>query len=175
MIGQKQRTTFLAVGAVSFLLGLLLLVLWKVFDEFALLVMGPCFMLTGVTWTIVILLAFKFAKIPQMEPAPAPEPREPTGGRIRLSESGFVDPSHCFCQIPEQEMRPWVKKRHVDHVPTMELLQSTDDPHEKEVISIISMLDVDDDSLLSMMGDVDMPDHHIIHCRENVRRILGLE
>jgi hypothetical protein len=26
-----------------------------------------------------------------------------------------------------------------------------------------------------VMGDVDMPDHHIIHCRENVRRMLGVE
>ncbi len=179
MIDQKQRATFLAVGAVSFLLGVLVLILGKQFDEFALVVMGPCFMLTGVTWTIVILLAFKFAKIPQMEAVSAPEPEsEPqahTRGRIRLSESGFVDPTHCFCQIPEADMRPWVEKRYVEHVPTMALLESTDDPHEKEVISIVAMLDVDDDTLLCVMGDVDKPDHHIIHCRENIRRMLGVE
>jgi len=177
MIGRKQRVTFLAVGAASFLLGIVFLIIGKVTDEFALLVVGPCFMLTGVTWTIVILLAFKFARIPgvETEPLPEPEPKERTGGRIRLSESGFVDPTHCFCQVPDEEMRPWVKKRYVDHVPTMELLQSTHDPHEKEVISIVSMLDVDDDSLVKMMGDVDMPTHHIIECRKNVRRMLGLE
>ncbi|MDP6491074.1 MAG: hypothetical protein QGH42_10280 [Kiritimatiellia bacterium] len=178
MIGQKQRVTFLAVGAASFLLGLVFLVLGKATDEFALVVVGPCFMLTGVTWTIVILLAFKYAKIPQVDSAaspPEPEPTERTGGRIRLSESGFVDPTHCFCQVADEEMRPWVEKRYVEHVPTMALLQSTDDPHQKEVISIVSMLDVDNDTLLSMMGDVDKPDHHIIHCRENVRRMLGLE
>jgi len=177
MIGQKQRVTFLAAGAASFLLGIVFLLLGRVTDEFALLVVGPCFMLTGVTWTIVILLAFKLARIPDVAPVPAPEtePRERTGGRIRLSESGFVDPMHCFCQVPDEEMRPWVEKRYVDHVSTMKLLQSTDDPHEKEVISIVSMLDVDEDTLLNTMGDVDMPDHHVIQCRENVRRMLGLE
>lgn len=177
MIGQKQRVTFLAVGATSFLLGIVFLIIGKATNEFALLVVGPCFMLTGVTWTIVILLAFKYAKIPQGEAvsAPEPQPAERKGGRVRLSESGFVDPSRCFCQIPDEEMQPWVKKRYVDHVPTMELLQSTDDPHEKEVISIVSMLDVDDESLLSMMGGVDMPAHHIIDCRDKVRHMLGLE
>jgi hypothetical protein len=178
MIGQKQRATFLTVGAASFLLGIVFLVLGKATDKFALLVVGPCFMLTGVTWTIVILLAFKYAKIPQADPAAPPPESEPTerkSGRIRLSESGFVDPTHCFCQVSDEEMRPWVERRYVDHVPTMELLQSTDDPHQKEVISIVSMLDVDNDTLLNMMGDVDKPDHHIIHCRENVRRMLGLE
>jgi hypothetical protein len=180
MIGRKQRVTFLAVGAASFLLGIVFLLIGKVTKEFALLVVGPCFMLTGVTWTVVILLAFKFAKIPQDEPlperGPAPGERtgERTGGRIRLSESGFVDPTHCFCEVPDEEMRPWVQKRYVDHVPTMDLLQSTDDPHEKEVISIVSMLDVDDDTLLGVMCEVDKPDPHILACRENVRRMLGL-
>jgi hypothetical protein len=177
VIGQKQRVTFLAVGVASVLLGIVFAILGRITDEFALLVVGPCFMLTGVTWTVVILLAFKLAKIPQVEavPEPEPAPRERPGGRVRLSESGFVDPTHCFCQVPEEEMRSWVEKRYIDHVPTMELLQSTDDLHEKEVISIVSMLDVDEDTLLNTMSDVDMPDDHIIDCRENVRRLLGLE
>ena len=176
MIGRKQRVTFLAVGAVSFLLGIAFLLIGKVTNEFALLVVGPCFMLTGVTWTVVILLALKFAKIPEMMPEPEhePAPYDRPGGRIRLSESGFVDPTHCFCQVPDEEMRPWVEKRYVDHIPTMELLQSTEDAHDKEVISIVSMLDVDDDTLVSTMAEVDMPDSHIIACREKVRHMLGL-
>ncbi len=177
MVGRKQRVTFLAVGGVSFLVGIVFLLIGNATDEFALLVVGPCFMLTGVTWTIVILLAFKFARIPQVAPLPEreSEPGERSGGRIRLSESGFVDPTHCFCQVPDEEMRPWVEKRYVDHVPTMELLKSTDNAHDKEVISMVSMLDVDDDTLLGVMSDVDMPGDHILDCRETTRRKLGLE
>ena len=86
----------------------------------------------------------------------------------------LIHPTHCFCQIPEEELKPWVEKRYVEHQSTIELLHSTDNPHEKEIISIVAMLDVDEADLLTMMGDVDMPDHHILHCRENVKQMLGL-
>ena len=67
MITAKQRMTFLAVGAGSFLVGVVCLLLGFLFNEFALRVMGPCFMLTGVTWTVVVSLAFKQARIPHAE------------------------------------------------------------------------------------------------------------
>jgi hypothetical protein len=83
-------------------------------------------------------------------------------------------PTHCFCQIPDADLRPWVTKRYVEHHSTVELLKSTDDPHEKEVISIVALLDVDDDTMLEMMGDVEMPKHHILHCRQNVKHMLDI-
>lgn len=86
----------------------------------------------------------------------------------------LIHPTHCFCQIPEEELKPWVEKRYVEHRQTIELLRSTDNPHEKEIISIVAMLDVDEEAMLNMMGSVDRPDHHIIHCRENVKQMLGL-
>jgi len=87
---------------------------------------------------------------------------------------GVVHPEHCFCQIPEAELMYWVRKRYMERVPTLELLDSTDDPHEREVISIVSMLDVDEDTMLELMGNVDMPAHHIVHCREFAKKLLGL-
>ena len=88
---------------------------------------------------------------------------------------GTIHPQHCFCQIPESELLHWVKRRYLERVPTIDLLDSTDDPHEKEVISIVSMLDVDEGTMLELMGDVDMPAHHIVHCREHVKKLLGLD
>ncbi len=38
-----------------------------------------------------------------------------------------------------------------------------------------ALLDVDEQSMLQLMGDVGKPEHHIIHCRENVKRMLGLD
>ncbi len=174
MIGRQQKNSFLVVGAVSFALGLLFLLLGRVTDDFALLVVGPCFMLTGLTWTLVVLLAFKYAHIPRGEELPPLEPRERTGGRVRLTESGFTDPCRCFCQVSEAEMRPWVVKRYVDHVPTMDLLRSTDDAQQKEIISMVAMLDVDDDTLLGVMSSVDKPGAHILGCREKARQMLGV-
>ena len=90
------------------------------------------------------------------------------------THSSLIHPTHCFCQIPDEELRPWVEKRYQQHQSTMELLHSTNDPHQKEIISIVGMLDVDEDTLLEMMGKVDLPDHHIIHCRQHVKAILGI-
>jgi len=49
-------------------------------------------------------------------------------------------------------------------------MQITDE--EREIISIVALLDVDDKTLCKMMGDVNLPEHHIIHCRENVKKIV---
>jgi hypothetical protein len=86
----------------------------------------------------------------------------------------LLHPTHCFCQIPESELRPWAIKRYKERHSTLELICSTDDPHEKEIISIVAMLDVDDETLLELMGDVDLPEHHILHCRESVKRMLEI-
>ena len=87
---------------------------------------------------------------------------------------GIIHPRHCFCQIPVEELRYWMEQRYLRRIPTLELLEATDDPHEKEVISIVSLLDVDEATMLQLMGDVEMPEHHIVHCREDVRKLLDL-
>jgi hypothetical protein len=86
----------------------------------------------------------------------------------------LVHPTHCFCQIPEAELRPWVIKKYVEGRSTIELINSTNGPREKEIISIVATLDLDEDTMLELMGGVDRPTHHIIHCREDIKRMLGL-
>lgn len=88
--------------------------------------------------------------------------------------SHILHPTHCFCQVPDDDLRPWVVKRYIEGISTLALLDSTDDPYEKELISIVALLDVDDETLLEMMGNVHLPQHHILHCRENVKTILGI-
>ena len=56
----------------------------------------------------------------------------------------------------------------------MELLHSTNDPHQKELIGIVGLIDVDEATMLSLMGNVDKPDHHLIHCRQKVKGSLDL-
>ncbi|WDE97891.1 hypothetical protein PQO03_18865 [Lentisphaera profundi] len=84
-------------------------------------------------------------------------------------------PKHCFCQVPESELSYWAIKRFQEDHRTVDLMNSTDDPHQKELISIVGLIDVDEASMLSMMGNVDMPDHHLIHCRQKVKALLGLD
>lgn len=40
------------------------------------------------------------------------------------------------------------------------------------MISAVALLDVDKETMLKMMGDVDMLEHHIIHCLGNLRGIV---
>jgi hypothetical protein len=87
---------------------------------------------------------------------------------------GFVHPRHCFCQIPVDKLRPWAVRKYVEGESTVELIASTDDPHEKEIISIVATLDLDEETMLELMGDVDKPTHHIIHCREDLKQLLEL-
>ena len=86
-----------------------------------------------------------------------------------------VHPSHCFCQVDESELKYWAIKRFKEDHTTVELLHSTTDAHQKELIGIVGLIDVDEASMLSMMGNVDLPDHHLIHCRKKVKSILGLD
>jgi len=43
---------------------------------------------------------------------------------------------------------------------------------DKEAISAVALLDADDSLLLQMMGDVDLPHHHILHCREQAKKLI---
>ncbi len=89
-----------------------------------------------------------------------------------MPHNDIVHPTHCFCQVSMDDLTKWAVKRYYENVSTTDLLKSTDDPYEKEVISIVSLLDIDDKTMFALMGDVNKPEHHIIHCRENVLDIL---
>jgi hypothetical protein len=91
-----------------------------------------------------------------------------------MHEEHLKHPKNCFCQIPPEELLFWAHKRYVENIPTIELLNSAHDAHQKEIISIVALFDADDKSLLEMMGDVNLPDHHILHCREELRKFIEL-
>jgi len=82
------------------------------------------------------------------------------------------NPSKCFCQIPAEKIRRWLVERYVNNRETLELLNVAEETIDKEAILAVALIDVDDHSLLQMMGDVDLPDHHILHCREETKKIL---
>ena len=91
------------------------------------------------------------------------------------SYNHLIHPQHCFCHVSRDELKKWAIKHYCEHYSTVDLLASTNDPHEKEVISIVALLDVDEEVMIEMMGNVNKPNHHIIHCRENIRAIVKAE
>jgi len=81
-------------------------------------------------------------------------------------------PTKCFCQIPSAMIRKWIIERYIKNRSTIDLLGSVSEPLEKEAISVVALVDADDRILLQMMGDVDFPDHHILHCREQAKKLI---
>jgi len=94
-------------------------------------------------------------------------------GETRMKNNNKTQqPQHCFCQISAEELWPWIEKRYHQQISTIELLNSTDDPHQQELISIVALLDVDDESLLTAMQNVPLSEQHILECRESVKRLM---
>ena len=84
-------------------------------------------------------------------------------------------PKNCFCNIPMDLLRKWFVKRYQEDIPTLELMEMAETESDKEAICAIATFDIDEDSMLEMMGDTNLPEHHIIHCRAKVQRELELE
>jgi len=84
-------------------------------------------------------------------------------------------PKHCFCNIPMGLLIKWFIKRHIEAIPTVELLEIADSDADKEAICAVAMFDIDEDSMLELMGDVHLPEHHIVHCRAKVQEELKQE
>ena len=81
-------------------------------------------------------------------------------------------PTKCFCQIPSETIRKWIIERYIKNRSTIDLLGSVSKPLDKEAISAVALVDADDSTLLQMMGNVDLPDHHILHCREQAKKLI---
>ena len=84
----------------------------------------------------------------------------------------LIKPTHCFCMIPDDDLKPWIIKKYRDHIPTLDLMLSTEDSREKEIISIVALIDVDDSLMLKMMENVPRTQEHILECRQNAKRLV---
>lgn len=89
-----------------------------------------------------------------------------------MSLKHLPHPTKCYCQIPVETLRKWIVERYIKNRTTIDLLGSVDDTLAKEAITAVALVDTDDETLLEMMGDVNLPDHHILHCREQVKKLI---
>lgn len=89
----------------------------------------------------------------------------------------LVRPSRCFCTIPADAVRPWIVRRFIEKRSTIELLRSTSDAAEKKIITMVAMLDLDDETVRDLMRNVRQTGDHILACRKRVkilwRRLAG--
>lgn len=82
-------------------------------------------------------------------------------------------PPKCFCKYDAHELQGIGYKKLVQGVPTVELIKSAKSPREKELISVVSMLDLD-----SVVADIMIREKmsgescNVLACRENLRERL---
>ncbi len=86
----------------------------------------------------------------------------------------LMRPTRCFCQLAENELIYWARLHFTDGVPTQDLLHRTDDADQQEAIIVVALLGLEDHVLLEQMRRVALPFTHILQCRTNTRRLLGL-
>jgi len=81
-------------------------------------------------------------------------------------------PNRCFCTIPPSELIPWMQEKYVKGLSTMELMQKAVTPRDRELVTIIAMLDVDEKELDRMLHHQTKPGCNLKHCRDAVKKLL---
>jgi predicted urease superfamily metal-dependent hydrolase len=66
----------------------------------------------------------------------------------------------------------WIKRRYVENIPTVELINTAESEMEVEAISLVGLIDVKEDVLLKAMSEVEKSKNHILECRESALNLL---
>ena len=89
------------------------------------------------------------------------------------SSSPCQRPTRCFCKYEVEELEELGRKKFIERFPTVKLMQSASTQRDKDLICVISMLDIDD-SIAEIMIREHMADAtcDVLACRENLKRRL---
>jgi len=87
-----------------------------------------------------------------------------------LPERGEV--AQCFCELPVDELRVWAERKYCQGMTTQTLMAQAQTEHERELVAIVALFDVPEDQLSELMGNVNMPEYHIMHCREYFKDLV---
>lgn len=79
---------------------------------------------------------------------------------------------HCFCHHSPLNISKWIKRRYIDKIPTVELINNAESKNDIEVISLVGLIDVPENDLLTAMSDVDKETSHILGCRASAVKML---
>ena len=78
----------------------------------------------------------------------------------------------CFCKIPITELMPWAYEKYIKGHTTVELLGRARTNRERELISIIAILDVEKKTLDEKLGHQTKPTCNLERCRKMVKQWL---
>ncbi len=85
-----------------------------------------------------------------------------------------MKPEGCFCDYDMDELVAVARKRFVEKVPTVDLMESSQSLKEKDEICIVSLLDVDDEKLEALMKESLIDEKcDVISCRRLLKKQIS--
>lgn len=78
----------------------------------------------------------------------------------------------CFCQFEMSALKRIIRRKYVDKVPTIELLRRASSAEERELVSIVALLDVSEEDLNGSLGHLVRPGCDLVACRSHVKQWL---
>ena len=85
-------------------------------------------------------------------------------------------PSSCFCKFDAHELLEVGRRKFIQHIPTLDLMKAARSPREKEIIRVVSLLDLND-YVAQIMIREKMVCHtcDVLACRADLKkRLFGL-
>src|SRR3989338_3439213 len=86
--------------------------------------------------------------------------------------TSHIRPHICYCQIPWDRLEQIARRRFVDGIPTNQLMGQFTDPHDKEYLAAIAILDVPAGELKAVVPDDPDLLMHLQDCRGHVKDAL---
>jgi hypothetical protein len=78
----------------------------------------------------------------------------------------------CFCKVPLVDLEKWAYKKYVEGKDTLALMKETATEYDRELVTIIALLDIEPVVLNAMLGHETKPTCNLRICRERVRAWL---
>ncbi len=83
-------------------------------------------------------------------------------------------PSKCFCKFDPEDLAEVAWRKFVSGESTLDLMRVASNSHERDVVCIVSMLDVGEEMADCLMSQDDVePTCDVLRCRESLRRSLA--
>jgi hypothetical protein len=82
-------------------------------------------------------------------------------------------PSQCFCRYDVRDLLNLARAKFLQKITTVELMRNAHTDDERSRVAIVSLLDLDDQQVLSSLKDrTEGPNCHILSCRDMLRKQL---
>lgn len=104
---------------------------------------------------------------PSPEDRPADE--NASTGCSAPCDPGIDRPAKCFCRLPMDQLAKWARRKYLDGRTTMELMAEAANSRERELVTVVALLEVEEHELDRLLHHATGPNCRLDKCRKLVR------